>query len=95
MLGLGLLQAPQNVFAEYDTHVHNGAHRDGDPGQSHDIRSDTEPFHGDEAQKHGQRQHGAYKEAAAQVHQHHENDQHRNQNLQRDRLAQRAQGLVD
>ena len=45
----GFLSMFENVFTDHDTHVHHGTDGNGDTGESDNIGSNIEPFHGAKA----------------------------------------------
>ena len=46
---LGFIQMAQDIFADDNPHIDNGADGDDDPGERDDVGLYAEKFHGDEA----------------------------------------------
>ena len=91
----GLIQMPENIFADDNPHIHNSADGDHNAGECDNIGLHIEKLHGDEAEQNGQRQHGADDQSAAQMHHH---DQHNNdgdQNFLPDRFVEGSECFVD
>ena len=85
-----IVEVIEDVFREHDAHIHDGADGDGDAGKCDDVGIDAEELHGDEGDEHGERQHGANEQAAAQVHEHDHDDDDGDEHLLAERVFQGA-----
>ena len=86
---------PENILTDNDPHIHHCTNGDGDTGERHDIRIDTENLHGDETHKHRHREKTGDEDGTFHVHDHQENYDDRNQNFLGQCRIQRSERLVD
>ena len=86
---------PQDIFAYNYPHVDNRANRDGDTRKSDDVGIDAKQLHRDKDHQYRQRQQARYEQGAAQVHDHHQHHDDRNQDFIDERRVQGSECLVD
>ena len=89
------VEMSQSVLADDDTHVHDRSDGDGDAGKGDDVCIDAEKLHCDERHQDRQRQRAADQKRAPQVKHRDDDDDDRHEDFFDERLAERAQGLVD
>ena len=85
----------ENVFGEHDAHIDHRANRDRDARQRDDVGVDAKVLHRDKANQYGERQQARNQRRATEVPDHHEHDDDCDQDFVFERVAERAQRLVD
>ena len=88
-------QVLEDVLAEHDPHIDDGADGDGDPGEGHHVGIDPEYLHPDEGEEHCGRKHERDQKRAPQMEDKQEDDDDGEEDLLGQGGPQGLEGLVD